>query len=100
MNKVVLLGTVKSLPTKEQTSSGRAVTRFEVTTNRIIKDEAGDKVKVVDCHKITAAGKQAAQCQEQLKLNSMILVEGALRREDKGQCEIVATDISFISDIK
>jgi len=103
LNRVVLMGHLSDDPTSGETAKGKKTTTFHIATNEFIKNAAGEKIKRTDQHKVITYGKTADACKKMLQKGSMVLVEGKIRslidkRGTKRSYEILATDVSFISN--
>ena len=105
LNKVVLMGHLNNDPESGATSTGKKIAIFYIATNEFSKNEAGEKIKRTDQHKIIAYGKTADACQKLLQKGAFVLVEGKIRNMANKGCkkpsyEILATEVSFISNYK
>ena len=105
LNRVVLMGHLNDDPTSGTTATGKRVAVFYIATNEFIKNADGEKIKRTDWHKITTCGKTADACEKMLRKGSMVLVEGKIRntvnkKMSEPSYEIIATDVSFISNYK
>jgi len=105
LNKVVLMGHLNNDPESGATSTGKKIAIFYIATNEFSKNEAGEKIKRTDQHKIITYGKTADVCEKLLQKGAFVLVEGKIRNmanKDslKPSYEILATDVSFISNYK
>jgi len=105
LNRVVLMGHLSNNPTSGETARGKKTATFHIATNEFIKNAAGEKIKRTDQHTIITYEKTADACIKMLQKGSMVLVEGKIRslidkRGRKQSYEILATDVSFISNYK
>jgi len=105
LNRVVLMGRLNDDPTSSATAKGKKMTTFYVATNEFIKNAEGEKIKRTDWHKVITYGKIADACEKLLRKGSMVLVEGKIRntidkRQKNPSYEIIASDVSFISNYK
>jgi len=103
LNRVVLMGHLSDNPTHGATPTGKRVAVFYIATNEFIKNAEGENGKRTDWHRITTYGKTADACQKMLRKGSFVLVEGKIRstinkKQENASYEIVATDVSFISN--
>ena len=79
LNKVTLIGNItkdielKSLP------SGNSVASFNLATNRIWKDNNGQKQEQAEFHSIIVFGKQAETINQYCKKGDQLYVEGRLQ---------------------
>ena len=81
LNKVFLIGNLTRDPELKALPSGTAVASFGVATNRVWKDQKGEKREDVQFHNIVAFGRQAEVVSQYLKKGSMIFVEGRLQTQ-------------------
>ncbi|MBI1999539.1 MAG: single-stranded DNA-binding protein [Parcubacteria group bacterium] len=79
LNKVFILGNLTRDPELRSLPSGRAVTSFGVATNRVWRDQSGNKQDQTEFHNIVAFGRQAEIASQYLKKGSSVLVEGRLQ---------------------
>ncbi|KKU70160.1 MAG: Single-stranded DNA-binding protein [Parcubacteria group bacterium GW2011_GWA2_47_21] len=83
--------------------SGMKVTSFGVATNRVWKDQNGEKKEAADFHNIVVFGRQAETVAQYLKKGSSVLVEGRIQTrswdgpdgQKKYKTEIVADRVQF-----
>ena len=98
LNKVFIIGNLTRDPELNNLPSGTAVASFGVATNRVWKDQKGEKKEDVQFHNIVSFGRQAEVVSQYLKKGSMIFVEGRLQTQSwegqdgvkKSRTEIVA----------
>lgn len=102
LNKAIIIGNITKDPELKSLPSGIKVCSFSVATNRVWKDNNGQKQESVDFHNIIVFGKQAENTATYMKKGSQIAIEGRLqtRSWDKdGQkmyrTEIVAENVQF-----
>ncbi|MBI2036914.1 MAG: single-stranded DNA-binding protein [Candidatus Liptonbacteria bacterium] len=81
LNKVFLIGNLTRDPELKALPSGTAVASFGVATNRVWKDQKGEKREDVQFHNVVAFGRQAEVINQYLKKGSMIFVEGRLQTQ-------------------
>lgn len=96
VNKVILIGRLGADPELKYTTSGQALAKFNLATNRTWKDKEGNKQEKTDWHWITAWGKLAEIMGEWLKKGSLIYLEGRLQTrsyEDKSGVKKWVTEI-------
>ncbi len=79
LNKVVIIGNLTSTPELKNLPSGMKVANFSVATNRVWKDQAGQKQEAVDYHNIVVFGRQAETSAQFLAKGSQVMVEGRLQ---------------------
>lgn len=106
VNKAILIGRLGADPELKYTPSGRAYTRFNLATNRVWKDQEGNKQEKTDWHKIVAWGKLAEIMGEWLKKGGRVYIEGRIETrsfEDKNGArrwitEVVADSLEMLGD--
>ena len=76
LNRVELIGRLGADPELKYTPSGAAVVTFNVATNRVWKDQAGQKVEKTDWHRCVAWRKLAEIIGEHLHKGSRVYLEG------------------------
>ncbi len=79
LNKVFIIGNITKDPELKALPSGMQVASFSVATNRVWKDQAGQKQEAADFHNIVAFGKQAETIGQYMKKGSTIMVEGRIQ---------------------
>lgn len=103
MNKAIIIGNLTRDPELRSLPSGAKVADFGVATNRVWKDQAGNKQESVEYHNIVVFGRQAETSAQFLKKGSGVLIEGRIQtRNWDGQdgqkryrTEIVAERVQF-----
>jgi len=103
LNKVFIIGNLTRDPELRTLPSGGSVTSFGVATNRVWKNQQGEKQEDVQFHNIVVFGKQADIVAQYLKKGSSILVEGRIQNRTweaqdgtkRNRSEIVAERIQF-----
>jgi len=103
LNKVFLVGNLTRDPELRNLPSGAAVASFGMATNRVWKNQQGEKKEDVQFHNIVVFGRQAEIVSQYLSKGSLILVEGRIQtRSWEGKdgvkqyrTEIVAERIQF-----
>lgn len=86
LSKVILIGNLGSDPEMRYTPNGRAVTSFNVATNRRYTTSAGETKEETDWFRVSVWGKQAEQCNQFLSKGKQVYVEGRLHaRSWEGQ---------------
>ncbi len=78
LNKVFIIGNLTRDPEFKTLPSGTAVASFGVATNRVWKDQSGQKKEEVQFHNIVFFGRQAEVASQYLKKGSSVFVEGRL----------------------
>ncbi|MDD3694081.1 MAG: single-stranded DNA-binding protein [Candidatus Pacebacteria bacterium] len=104
LNKAVVIGNLTRDPELKSLPSGIKVTSFSVATNRVWKDQAGQKQEAVDYHNVVVFGRQAETAAQYLSKGSQVLIEGRMQTrswDDAGsgkkmyRTEIVADKVQF-----
>lgn len=86
LNKVQLIGNMTRDPELKQTPNGTAVVSFSIATNRVWKDQNGEKQEQVEFHNIVAWARLAEIISEYCHKGKKVYVEGYLQTrnwEDK-----------------
>lgn len=104
-NRVILLGNLTRDPEYKQLSSGQAVCRLGLASNRQFKNRAtGEMVQEVCFIDVDVWGAQAERCNQYLQKGRAVLVEGRLKLdmwEQEGQKRskhsVVADRVTFLS---
>lgn len=85
-NRVIILGNLTRDPDVRSLPSGQTVANFGIATNRIWKDQAGNKQQQVEFHNVVAFGRLGEICSQYLKKGNMVLIEGRIQtRSWQGQ---------------
>jgi single-strand DNA-binding protein len=103
LNKAMIAGNLTRDPELKALPSGISVTSFSVATNRVWKDQDGNKKEQADYHNIVVFGRQAETAAQYLKKGQTVLVEGRIQTRswdaDDGskryRTEIVADKVQF-----
>jgi single-strand DNA-binding protein len=104
LNKVYLYGNLTRDPEMKSLPTGNKVTTFSLATNRIYKDQAGNKKEQVEFHNIVVFGRQAETSAQYLKKGQGVMIEGRIQTrswddkttgEKKYRTEIVADAVQF-----
>ncbi len=103
LNKVFLVGNLTRDPELRSLPSGTPVASFGVATNRVWKNQQGERQEEVQFHNIVVFGRQAEIVSQYLTKGSLVLVEGRIQtRSWEGKdgvkqyrTEIVAERIQF-----
>jgi len=102
LNKVFIVGNLTRDPELKALPSGAHVASFGIATNRVWKDQNGEKKEAAEFHNIVVFGRQAETSAQYLKKGQQVLVEGRLQTrswEKEGQkqyrTEIVADRVQF-----
>jgi single-strand DNA-binding protein len=78
LSKVILVGNLGSDPEMRYTPNGKAVTSFNVATNRRYTTSGGESREETDWFRVSVWGKQAEQCNQFLSKGKQVYVEGRL----------------------
>lgn len=85
-NKAIILGNLTKDPEARTLPSGQPVVNFGIATNRITKDQTGNKKEFVEFHNIVVFGKLADICSRYLTKGQNVLIEGRIQtRSWQGQ---------------
>lgn len=103
LNKVFIIGNLTRDPELRSLPSGASVASFGVATNRVWKDQGGQKKEEVQFHNIVVFGKQADTVAQYLKKGSSVLIEGRIQTRNweaqdgtkRTKTEIVAERVQF-----
>lgn len=103
LNKVFLIGNLTRDPELKALPSGTSVVNFAIATNRVWKNDKGEKQEDVQFHNIVCFGKQAEVIKQYMMKGSMILIEGRIQTRSwdaqdgskKYMTEIVAESFQF-----
>ncbi|OGZ34725.1 MAG: single-stranded DNA-binding protein [Candidatus Portnoybacteria bacterium RBG_19FT_COMBO_36_7] len=78
-NKAIVLGNLTRDPESRTLPSGQPVVSFSIATNRVYKDQSGNKKQVTEFHNIVAFSKLADICSRYLIKGKMVLIEGRIQ---------------------
>ncbi len=102
LNKAMVYGNLTRDPEMRSLPSGQSVTNFSLATNRVWKDQQGQRQESTDYHNIVVFGRQAENVNQYLKKGNSAFVEGRMQTrswEQDGQkryrTEIVADTVQF-----
>lgn len=79
LNKVFLIGRLAADPEVRTTQSGQQVVNFRIATNRVWKNQSGEKQEQVEFHTVVAWGKLADIINQYLKRGGLVMIEGRLQ---------------------
>ncbi len=79
VNKVILLGNVTRDPELKATANGQSVATFGLATNRVWKDQSGEKQSLAEYHNLVAWGGLAEFCAQSVHKGKPLYVEGYLK---------------------
>lgn len=100
VNKVILIGNATRVPELRETSNGAAVSNIRLATNRMVKGQ-----ETTQFHTVVCWDRLAEITAEYVKKGDPLYVEGRLEYRvfqdeegrERGICEIVASDVQFLS---
>ncbi len=103
LNKVFIIGNLTRDPELKALPSGTPVASFGVATNRVWKDQQGQKQEDVQFHNIVVFGRQAEIVQQYLIKGKSVLIEGRIQTRNwdapdgikRNRTEIVAERVQF-----
>ena len=103
LNKAIIIGNLTRDPELKSLPSGTAVVSFGVATNRVWKNQQGEKQEDAQFHNIVAFGKQAEVMSQYLKKGNMVMIEGRIQTRNwdaqdgtkKSRTEIVVENFQF-----
>ena len=79
VNKVILLGNVTRDPELKSTANGQSVATFGLATNRVWKDQSGEKQSLAEYHNLVAWGGLAEFCGQNVRKGKPLYIEGYLK---------------------
>jgi len=103
LNKAILIGNLTKDPELRSLPTGAQVASFSIATNRVWKDQNGQKKDDTQFHNIVVFGKQAETVAQYLKKGSSALIEGRIQNRSwdgpdgnkRYRTEIVAERVQF-----
>ncbi|PIQ92351.1 MAG: single-stranded DNA-binding protein [Parcubacteria group bacterium CG11_big_fil_rev_8_21_14_0_20_39_22] len=103
LNKALIYGNMTRDPELRSLPSGVKVATFGVATNRVYKDQDGNKKEQSDFHNVVVFARQAEIVSQYLKKGSGVFVEGRMQTrswegqdgQKKYRTEIVADRVQF-----
>ena len=96
LNKVLLIGHLGADPESRFTTSGSAVTNFNLATNESWKSAEGETKEKTEWHRVVVFGKMAETAAEYMKKGQLVYIEGRLQTrswEDKDKVKRYTTEI-------
>jgi single-strand DNA-binding protein len=96
LNKVLLIGHLGADPESRFTTSGSAVTNFNLATNESWRSSEGDTKEKTEWHRAVLFGKMAETAAEYMKKGQLVFIEGRLQTrswEDKDKVKRYTTEI-------
>ncbi len=79
VNRVTLLGNVTRDPELKSTANGQSVATFGLATNRVWKDQSGEKQSLAEFHNLVAWGGLAEFCAQNVRKGKPLYIEGYLK---------------------
>lgn len=79
VNKVILLGNVTRDPELKATQNGQSVATFGLATNRVWRDQSGEKQSLPEYHNLVAWGGLAEFCSTNVRKGKPLYIEGYLK---------------------
>ncbi len=79
VNKVILLGNVTRDPELKSTQGGQSVCTFGLATNRVWKDQSGERQSLPEFHNLVAWGGLAEFCAQNVHKGKPLYIEGYLK---------------------
>ncbi len=103
LNKVFIIGNLTRDPELKNLPSGMSVASFGVATNRVWKNQQGQKQEDTQFHNIVVFGKQADITAQYLKKGGLVMIEGRLQTRNweaqdgskRNRTEIVSERLQF-----
>lgn len=104
LNKAIIIGNLTRDPELRSLPSGVKVASFSLATNRVWKDQNGQKQEAADYHNVVVFGRAAENVAQYMSKGNSLLVEGRIQTrswedKDSGQkryrTEIVADRVQF-----
>ncbi len=103
LNKVFLIGNLTRNPELRALPSGASVASFGLATNRVWKNQQGEKQEEAQFHNIVVFGRQAEIVNQYLTKGSLAMIEGRIQTRSwdgkdgtkQYRTEIVAERIQF-----
>ncbi|MCB0394478.1 MAG: single-stranded DNA-binding protein [Bdellovibrionales bacterium] len=105
VNKVIIVGRLGGDPESRQTSTGQAVTRFNVATSEQWKDKnSGQMQERTEWHRVVVWGRLGEICDKHLSKGRQVYLEGRLQtrswEDPQGQkkysTEVIANTVQFL----
>lgn len=98
------IGNVGNAPELRRTQSGMAVCNFNIATNEVYKNEAGQKVEHTEWHRVVVWGPQAENVSRYVQKGRRLFVEGRIRHREftdrngevQRTTEVVADTVKFL----
>ena len=103
LNKVFLIGNLTRNPELRALPSGASVASFGIATNRVWKNQQGERQEEVQFHNVVVFGRQAEIVNQYLTKGSLAMIEGRIQTRSwdgkdgtkQYRTEIVAERVQF-----
>lgn len=79
VNRVTLLGNITRDPELKATNGGQSVCTFGLATNRVWRNQNGDKQSLPEYHNLVAWGGLAEFCSQNVRKGKPLYIEGYLK---------------------
>lgn len=96
VNKVILLGNITRDPEVKATNGGQSVCTFGIATNRLWKDNDGQKQSLPEYHNIVAWSGLADFCGQHIQKGKPVYIEGYLKTrswENEAGVKVFRTEV-------
>lgn len=102
-NRAIVLGNLTRDPEVRTMPNGQTVANFGIATNRIWKDQTGNKQQQVEFHSVVAFGRLGEICSQYLKKGGLVLIEGRIQTRNwqaqdgtkRSRTEIIAENMQL-----
>jgi single-strand DNA-binding protein len=103
LNKIFILGNLTRDPELRQTGTGQSVATFGVATNRMWKDQSGNKQTQTEFHNVVLWGRLAEIANQYLAKGRLVFIEGRIttrswldtQGQKKYRTEIIAENMQL-----
>ncbi len=104
LNKVIIVGNLTRDPELKALPSGISVCNLGIATNRVWKDQSGQKQEQVEFHNVVVFGAQAENTAQYMKKGNSLMIEGRLQtrswedtetQKKMYKTEIIAEKVQF-----
>lgn len=103
LNKALIIGNLTRDPEIKALPSGIKVCSFSVATNRVWKDQNGQKQEAADFHNVVVFGRQAETVSQYMKKGNQVMIEGRMQTRSwdaqdgtkRYRTEVVADRVQF-----
>jgi len=79
LNKIFLIGRLTQDPELRSTPNGQSVATLRMATNRVWKDQSGQKKDATEFHTVVAWGRLGEIANQYLKKGSLLMIEGRIQ---------------------